>query len=173
MDERALAAAARKGSVASFNELARRHQDAAYNVACRLLGSPTEAGGATQEALFAAYRALPAWAGGSFRAWMLRCVVRACRERRQRATAPAAPARNASLYGAGQPTLRAAEAALAGLPWEERVVLVLADVQGLSYDEVAWVAGASLAEVRRRLHEGRRRLERVLSTDCGNGCGWP
>ncbi len=173
MDERALAAAARKGSAASFNELARRHQDAAYNVAYRLLSSDREAGKATEEALLAAYRALPAWAGGSFRALLIRCVVRACRERRGGTGAPAAQAPCASGAGPRRHALRAAEAALAGLPWEERVAVVLADVQGLSYGEVARVTGASTAEVRRHLQQGRARLGRELSTDHGNGPGWP
>ncbi len=161
MDEDTLVAAARKGSPASFNELARRHADAAYNVAYRLLGSSGEATEATEEALLAAYRALPAWAGGSFGAWLLRCVVRACREWRGVVAG----------VGRGQPALPEPEAALTRLPWEERVAVVLADVQGLSYAEVASITGASLAAVRCRLHQGRGRLRREqgLSTDFGNG----
>ncbi len=170
MDERTLVAAACKGSAAPFNELARRHADAAYNVAYRLLGSSGEAAEATEDALLAAYRALPAWPGGSFRAWLLRFVVRACHERAGSARG-VLPAGN----GARQDPLRAVELGVLRLPWEERVTVVLADVQGLSHEEVARAMGASLAGVRRRLHEGRGRLgrEQRLSTDFGNGlpCG--
>ncbi|MDI7276613.1 MAG: sigma factor [Anaerolineae bacterium] len=152
MDERALVAAARKGSVASFNELVRLHQDLAYSLACRLLGCPEAAAKATQEAFLSAYRALPAFDGGSFRSWLLRLVIECCR--RGTARAPANPANGL-------------EEGLAALPWEERVALVLADVAGLGHHQIAAATGARPQQVRRRLHRGRSWLRDWLVTQHG------
>jgi RNA polymerase sigma-70 factor (ECF subfamily) len=85
--ERAEVEAARRGDVAAFNQLVERYQRLAYNVAYRTLGQAEEAADATQEAFLSAFRALPGFRGGAFKAWLLRIVVNCCYDqlrRRQR-----------------------------------------------------------------------------------------
>ncbi len=175
MDERALIASARRGDAESFNQLVRRHQDVAYDVAYRLLGHPDAAADATQEAVLGAYRALPALRGGSFRAWLLRRVVGACRRRARLRHSRLSAWAGDELQGADCSSQRdspesseeapldpglvqATQAGIARLPLESQVVLVLADVQGLSYEEVAQVTGAAPAVVGRQLGRARARL---------------
>ncbi len=169
MDERALIGAACRGDVGSFNCLVCRHQDAAYNVAYRLLGHADAAGDALEEALLKAHRALPALRGAPFEVWLLRRVVDACR-RRARVSRRGSPVplgtrvQGGSCFGSpGETSLdpdlvQAIEAGIGSLPFESRAVLVLADVQGLSDEEMAQVTGAAPAVVGRRLAEARRRL---------------
>ncbi len=154
MDERALVAAARGGDGESFNRLIAAHQDAAYNVAWRLLGQPGAAMRASEEAFAAAYRALPAYRGEPFKVWLLRFLVRACRRQ-------LAPWRG-DMAGPPDRTARqgpeAVAAAIGRLSREERVVLVLADMQRLSYEQVARVTGEPVGTVRGRLARARAQL---------------
>ncbi len=168
MDEHALLASARQGSAAGFNALIRLHQDGAYNVACRVLGQPSLAADVVQQACWAAYRALPAYRGRSFRAWLLRLVTQACSEelRRRPQSPPAAEPAAPWAHGQG-PQQDASSGALASailaLPWEQRVTLVLADLQGLSYQEVAEITGAAPARVKACLGQARARLRDTLA----------
>lgn len=172
MDERVLSAAACRGDIQSFNQLVSMHQDLAFSVAYRLLGYAGAAADALEEALLTAYRALPARRGGSFRAWLLRRIVDACRRRARLGQTGFPPPPGAQMQDGGgfadsegspDPGLvQAIEAGIGSLPFECRVVLVLADVQGLSYEEIAQVTGWAPAVVGRRLAEGRRRLRNWL-----------
>jgi DNA-directed RNA polymerase specialized sigma24 family protein len=73
-----LIAATQAGNPAVYNALVRTYQDVAYSVAYRVLGHPDEAADAAQRAFLAAYRALPSFRGGSFKAWLLRIVTNVC-----------------------------------------------------------------------------------------------
>lgn len=169
MDERALIGAACCGDTESFNRLVCRHQDVAYNVAYHLLGHADAAADALEEALLKAHRALPALRGAPFEVWLLRKVVDACRRRARlgQSGCPLPPGAQVQgggcLEGPGKTSLdpdlvQAIEAGIGSLPFESRVVLVLADVQGLSYEEIAQVTGTAPAVVGRRLAEARARL---------------
>ncbi len=179
MEERALIGAACCGDAGSFNRLVCRHQDAAYNVAYRLLGHADAAGDALEEALLKAHRALPAIRGAPFEVWLLRRVVDACRRRarvsRRGSHVPLGTrVQGGSCFGGpGETSLdpdlvQAIEAGIGSLPFESRVVLVLADVQGLSYEEMAQVTGTAPAVVARRLAAARGRLRDWLY---GRGLG--
>ncbi len=181
MDEQALIASARAGNTHSFNMLVRAYQDIAYNVAYRVLGQADAAADAAQEAFLAAYRALPAFRGGSFKAWLLRIVTNACydqlrlRKRRPQTSLEAVvddPDYASALVDHGESPeeillrrdlAQAIEAGIAKLPFDQRVVLVLSDVQGMSYDEIAAVTGASLGTVKSRLSRARGRLRDYLT----------
>lgn len=181
MDEQALIAAARTGNTSAFNTLVRAYQDVAYNVAYRILGHGDSAADATQEAFLAAYRALPAFRGGSFKAWVLRIVTNACydqlrvRQRRPQvsledavedadyASSFADPGESPEEAILRQDMAQAIEAAIAKLPLDQRVALVLSDVQGLSYDEIVAVTGASLGTVKSRLSRARARVRDYLT----------
>ncbi len=180
MDEQALIASARAGNQHAFNLLVRVYQDMAYNVAYRVLGQPEAAADATQDAFLAAYRALSVFRGGSFKAWLLRIVTNACydqlrRQKRRPQTSledlvedpdysPSLTDRNESPEEAllNAELAHAIEAAIARLPFDQRIVLVLSDVQGLSYEEIAAATDASLGTVKSRLSRARARLRDYL-----------
>ncbi len=183
MDEQAMIASARAGNAADLGELIGRYQDMAYSVAYRILGHPDAAADATQEAFLSAYRALAAYRGGSFRAWLLRIVTNACYDQlRLKKRRPllllddmiqddrgylalsdwAEDPEEAALR---RDLVSSVEAGLATLSWEQRVVVVLSDVQGLSYHEIAAVTGASLGAVKSRLNRARARLRDYLASN--------
>ncbi|MDQ7030260.1 MAG: sigma-70 family RNA polymerase sigma factor [Ardenticatenia bacterium] len=172
---------AQAGDVEAFNRLVGRYQRLAYNVAYRLTGDPDMAADATQEAFLAAYRALHAFGGGSFRAWLLRIVTNKCYDilryhRRRPATSlDALVAQSAIPKELGRETalrpeemverLELAEllqAAIMELPEAQRVTLILADVHGFSYAEIADITGVELGTVKSRLNRARRRLRALL-----------
>lgn len=159
MDERYLANAVHTGQVADLNRLIEAHQDMVYSVAYRLLGQADGATQATEEAFLTAYRALPAYRGGSFQVWLLRIVIRTCHKHlRERRDDTAILTGHAEGRGSESEMDQVIGAGISRLPWKQRVTLVLADVQGLSYEEMAQVTGTAPAVVGRRLAEGRRRL---------------
>jgi RNA polymerase sigma-70 factor (ECF subfamily) len=173
--------AAQRGDVAAFNELVLAHQTAVYNVALRTLGSPEDAADATQEAFLSAFRAIREFRGGSFKAWVLRIAVNACYDiLRRRQRRPASSLELVLEGGESDPGLadrqvgpeRAAlgvetaaqvQAALLLLPDEQRTLVVLCDVQGLSYEEAAEATGAALGTVKSRLSRARARLREELT----------
>ncbi|HEY8476683.1 MAG TPA: sigma-70 family RNA polymerase sigma factor [Chloroflexota bacterium] len=174
-------AKARKGDLAAFNLLVERYQHLVYNVALRTLGHPQDAEDATQDTFLAAFRRLHDFRGGSFRGWLLRIAVNTCYDvlrRRQRRPAQSLdrllddpdhpvdipdpdPAPEAVVLGKEAQHLIASSLQL--LPPEQRVVVVLADVQGLSYEEIATATGTSLGTVKSRLSRGRAHLRDILS----------
>lgn len=181
MDEQALIASARTGNPQAFNALVRSYQDMAYNVAYRVVGHPDAAADATQDAFLAAYRALPAFRGGSFKAWLLRIVTNMCydqlrlKQRRPQvsldgmvedpdyALALSDDSESPEEALLRQDLRRAMEAAIAKLPFDQRVTLVLSDVHELSYQEIADATGASLGTVKSRLSRARARLRDYLT----------
>lgn len=162
-------------TAARFEQTALPHLDAAYTLARHLLRNEQDAEDAVQEAFLRAIRHFDGYRGGDMRAWVLTIVRRSCytwlrRHRGERETtefdetihhAPAAvedPEAQA-LHGA----LREALAqAIAELPVEFREVVVLRDVQGLSYGEIAEVVGIPIGTVMSRLSRARQRLQRAL-----------
>ncbi len=181
MDEQRLVAAARRGDLDAFNELVLAYQDRLYNLAYRILGDPAMAEDAVQEALIAAYRALETFRGGSFLAWLRRTVVNRCydelRRRKRRPTVswesfgeldeeanpflvnghpnPEEAAQQAELSDFLQAAIRA-------LPPDQRVVLVLSDVEGMDYEQIARTLGVPLGTVKSRLARARARLRDYL-----------
>jgi RNA polymerase sigma factor (sigma-70 family) len=176
MDEQALIASARKGDVRAFNQLVLLYQGMAYNVAYRILSDPDAAADATQDAFLSAFRAMPKFRGGSFKSWVLRIVTNACYDQlrfKQRRPASSLddlaveadhtsylhdPAEQPDESVERQELNQMIQAAISTLPVEQRVVLILSDVQGLNYQEIAQVTGLSLGTVKSRLSRGRSRL---------------
>lgn len=180
-----LVAAARRGDVAAFNALVQQHQRQVYNLCYRTLGNAEDAADATQEAFFRAYRGIGSFRGepDGFRGWLLRIAVNACyddlRRHKRRPTASLdEPLPGTELpSGEGLPdpqagpeqralaaeTSRSIEAALARLSVEQRLAVVLCDVQGLSYEEAARAMGVELGTVRSRLSRGRAALRESLA----------
>jgi len=180
-EESRLVARSRQGDLQAFNSLVEMYQGITYNLCLRLLGSPEAAEDATQEAFLSAFRHIADFRGGSFRSWLLRIAANAAtdelRRRRRRPQIPleSAPDGEGPAYQVADSSpgpeavalrrevIRQVEAGLLTLPGDQRLAVVLSDVQGLSYDEVAQVTGATLGTVKSRISRGRERLRRYLS----------
>lgn len=174
-DEARLIRRSQAGDLSAFNAFVEAYQGQVYNLCLRLLGDLAAAEDATQEAFIAAYRHITRFRGGSFRAWLLRIAANACydelRRRRARPTQPieeaidlASPGGSESpeVYVVRRELARHIQAGLATLPPDQRLAVILRDVQGLSYEEIAQVTSSSLGTVRSRLSRGRARLRDYL-----------
>jgi len=180
MDEQALIASARKGDTRAFNQLVLLYQSMAYNVAYRVLSDPDAAADATQDAFLSAYKAMQQFRGGSFKAWLLRIVTNACydqlrvRQRRPTSSLDDLPVESDHISYLNDPSEgpvelverqelnRGIQEGISTLPAEQRVILVLSDVQGLNYQEIAQVTGLSLGTVKSRLSRARAKLRDYL-----------
>jgi RNA polymerase sigma-70 factor (ECF subfamily) len=182
MDEKTFILAAQKGDISAFNQLVRTYQTLVYRTAYRVLGEGPSAEDATQDAFVSAYKHLREYRGGSFKAWLLRIVTNACydqlRVKQRRPTAsldamlvdPDHPAPGADRaapespqdYAERQELGDAIQRGLAKLPTDQRVTLVLTDIEGFSYDEVAAATGANLGTVKSRLSRARAALRVYL-----------
>ena len=164
--DRALLAAHLDGDRDAFAALVRAHQDRLWAVAVRTLGDRHEAADALQDGLLSAYRAAASYRGEArVTTWLHRVVVNACLDRvRRRAARPTVPLGDRDdVPAAGDPlgdreTAMELEAALAGLPTEQRAAIVLVDVQGYGVEEAARVLGCPPGTVKSRCARGRARL---------------
>ena len=190
MDETALIREAQRGGqigLDAFNTLVMAYQSQVYNVAYRILGDGAAAADATQESFISAFRSLPNFRGGSFKSFLLRTVTNACydamRYAKRRPATSLDDVGNATNTDPDSPSMaerlpadeedpaetierfdlreHIARAALQ-LPVDQRIVFVLSDVQGLSYDEIAEVTKASLGTVKSRLSRARAKLRDLL-----------
>ncbi len=178
--DEALILEAQGGSLEAFNRLVRRHERAVYNVALRLVGTAMAAEEVTQDTFMRAYGALERFRGGDFRPWLLRIATnRAYDELRRRKRAPGSfeeltyepEVEWSTLTSVEEPDARAErlelarvlEAALAQLPTDQRVAVVLSDVQGYDYVEIAAITGVPYGTVKSRLSRARSRLRSLLA----------
>jgi RNA polymerase sigma factor (sigma-70 family) len=181
-EERRLVEVAQRGDVESFNELVRLYEGRVYNLCYRMLGDADSAADAAQDAFLSAFRNLRSFRGGSFRSWMLRIATNTCydalRARKRRPSVSldietedeedSAPLQIADTAESPDDfTLRRELAAaiqdgLTTLPDEQRIVLILSDIQGLAYEEIAQITNSNLGTVKSRLSRGRARLREVL-----------
>ena len=175
-----LVARAQKGDLAAFNELVERYQTSVFNLCLRMLGAPQPAEDATQEAFISAFRHIEKFRGGMFRSWLLRIASNACYdELRRRKSRPAVSIDEprgeddrAIDPPSGSPTMEehaeqmelrgALEAALARLPADQRLAIVLCDVQGLDYAEIAVVMQCSLGTVKSRINRARGKMRTLM-----------
>ncbi len=183
MDEPALIQAAQHGDLDAFNTLVLAYQDVVYNTALRILNDEDLAADAAQEAFLSAFRAMNSYRGGSFRAWLLRTVTNACydelRRKKRRPTTPLEPETDegedmesprwlADPSASPEQQLDQAELehaiqhCLENLPTDFRAVVVLADIQGLDYSEVAVAVKSPIGTIRSRLARARSRLRECL-----------
>lgn len=180
-DESGLISAAQRGDLDSFNALVLMYQDSVYTIAYRIMGEASSAADMTQEALITAYRKLTTYRGGNFRAWLLRIVTNTCydelrRQRRRPATSieelpdaesadgPALPdPTQTPEQAAQQHELRnAIQDCINGLGVDQRIVLVMSDIEGYSYQEIAEFIGTPQGTVKSRLSRARLGMRRCL-----------
>jgi RNA polymerase sigma-70 factor (ECF subfamily) len=170
------------GDVRAFDEVYARHAEMVYNLALRLSGDAEEAADLTQEVFLRVHRHLGSFAGRSaLKTWIFRVALNHCRERLSRfrpLTQPigdeadglggfqpqrlADPRRGPEDLAVAADLGRQVARGLARLPAAFREAVVLRDLQGLSYEEIATVLGVRVGTVRSRIARGREQLRHLL-----------
>jgi RNA polymerase sigma-70 factor (ECF subfamily) len=176
----ALVASCRAGDTTAFARLVERHEGMVFNLSARLLGDPEEARDVAQEVFLQVYRMLGRFEGrSSLKTWIYRIAVNQCHNRRRfwhrrrrdredgldAVTVEAAGARGGSSpYEEARLHERArrVQAALLGLSFEHRSVLVLREVEGLTCEEVAGALGVPEGTVKSRLSRAREAMRQRL-----------
>ncbi len=187
MDDLKLVQDAIQGDLDAFNRLVLAYQDIGFNLAYRMLGDPVLAEDATQDAFLSAYKHLNTFRGGSFKAWVMRMVTNTCydelRRQQRRPTTALEPVNDDDDEIELPPWLadgslspeetietgeldQAIQHCLGALSPEFRSVVILVDVQGMDYDEVASVVNTPLGTIKSRLARARLRMR-----DCLQGFG--
>ncbi|HJR81529.1 MAG TPA: sigma-70 family RNA polymerase sigma factor [Anaerolineales bacterium] len=183
MNEQALIQDAQGGSLDAFNALILHYQDSVFNTALRILGDEDLASDATQEAFLSAFRSITSFRGGSFKAWLMRTVTNACydelRRQKRRPTMPleletedgeemdsprwlADPSMSPEQQAEADEVEHAIQHCLNNLPVEFKTVVVMADIQGMDYSEVAIAVHVPLGTIKSRLARARLRLRECL-----------
>ncbi len=181
MNESQTIQAAQKGDLAAFNRLVMAYQGLAYNVAWRLMGNADAAADSTQEAFIKAFKSIKQYrGGGSFKSWLLRIVSNTCYDQlRYNKRRPSESLEDDDFDSDYAPHLidyaeRPEEGvqrrelgdmlqrAIAQLPPEQRLVLILSDVEGFSYQEIVQTTELALGTVKSRLNRARRKLRDIL-----------
>ena len=174
---------AQQADLDAFNHLVHRHQNAVYSTALRYMRTPDLADDVTQDAFLRAYQAIDTFQnhnGIGFRSWLLRIasnraldVLRA-RKRRPADSLDAALDDEESTWAPEDPGETPLEFAERGdlaqhLEWalgqispDQRAVIILSDIQGHSYDDIAVMLGVAPGTVKSRLHRARARLREIL-----------
>lgn len=164
---------ARLGDRPAFDELLRRHDDRMRGLAYRLLADRHAMDDALQEAYLKAYRGLDRFrAGSDFGAWLYRVTYNSCiDELRTRKRSPVArddQADPASTRPGPERVVSASEtvrSALADLPVNQRVTVVLVDGEGFDHREAAEILGVAPGTIASRLHRARATLRRILGDE--------
>jgi RNA polymerase sigma-70 factor (ECF subfamily) len=166
--EERLIASARSGDRDAFDELFRRERPYVFNLMCQLTGDAARADDLTQEAVIAAFRKLGQFRSeSSFRTWLSRIAINLFRmERRKAPRHESLTLETIWLPGDDDhPERRIIKSELQWcirhslrhhLPRKYRIVLILRDLQNLSYREIADILGCSLGRVKTDLHRGRK-----------------
>lgn len=172
IDDAYLVRRAREGYLDAYQALVERHAPRAYRVALRLLGNHEDAEDVTQDALLAAWQALPGFrAEASFSTWLYRIVTTRALNKSTRTARtaaldttpePADPGRGPAEQTEQNLIADAITEAIAALPTAQRVALVLHQFEGLSYGEIAEITDSTVATVRSHLHRARRTLATTL-----------
>ena len=169
---------AQAGDLGAFNDLVTCYQDQLYGLVARMVPDPDQAADAVQEAFFSAYRNLDSFRGGSVKSWLSRIAINAAMDlQRARKRRPVQPYPELDDDSWQPPTgedadperqvvtgerVRVLTAALAAIGDDQRAAIVLFDVEGFDYGEIAEMTGVSLGTVKSRIHRGRLALRRRL-----------
>src|SRR3954463_13002632 len=175
-----LVARSRGGDLDSFNQLVVRWERPIYALAYRVIGREEDARDVCQETFLRAFRALGGFRGqAKFSSWLYRISLNLCRDwvRRQRRTpviqlpedvdvmelaAAREPSEPIEDVVARHDLTRAVERAMAKLPEEQRTAIILKEYHGLTFQEIADLAGCPLSTVKTRLYQGLAVLRREL-----------
>lgn len=180
-EDQRLVQLAQTGDMAAFNMIVERHQRAVYSTCLRMLRDPHLAEDATQDAFVRAWNAIESFRGGIVRPWLLRIATNRTYDiLRSRARRPAASLDAQPFESEPEWTTQVSQGehpeqfttrgelsdllqeALASLPDDQRLAIVLSDVQGYGYDEIAEVMDIAVGTVKSRISRGRARLRDYL-----------
>ena len=185
MNESTIINSAQNGDLDAFNELVLKYQDMMYRIALRILNDEPAADDATQNAMIQAFRNVKSFRGGSFRSWLARVTVNASydelrRWRRQPSLSleqvnndgeeieslpwmmdlSAGPEENYESVEIRDAIQRAVKALIP----DYRLVVILVDVEGMSYEEAARIARIPVGTVKSRLARARMQLRKALQS---------
>ena len=169
------------GDTDAFNVLVDRYQARAYNLCLRMLGDGDAAADVAQDAFISAYRHLPSLRG-EFRPWLMRIVANACRDALRSQKRRPTVSMDISRDEDDGPGLQIADSAdgpedalihrefqqaiftaLRSIPDDQREVIVLSDIEGRSYQEIADITGINIGTVKSRLNRARLRMRELLT----------
>ncbi len=170
---------ARDGDLEAFNDLVRLYQDSLFALVVRMVPDRDQASDAVQEAFFSAFRNLHNFRGGSVKSWLNRiCVNAAMDTQRARKRRPVQPYpelddeswqppaprdQDPERLAVDAERSRTLAEALTHITDDQRTAIVLYDVEGYDYGEIADMTGVSLGTVKSRIHRGRLSLRDILS----------
>jgi RNA polymerase sigma-70 factor (ECF subfamily) len=170
---------ARGGDLDAFNDLVVCYQDLLFALVVRMVPDRDQASDAVQEAFFSAFRNMDRFRGGSVRSWLSRIAINAAMDaQRLKKRRPADPYPELEDDSWQPPTTeaddpvttslrserhRALNEALARITDDQRAAIVLFDVEGYDYAEIAQMTGVSLGTVKSRIHRGRLALRDRLA----------
>ena len=174
--EEDLIARSRDGDVDAFNQIVDMYQRPLYNMALRMLGDAPAAEDATQDAFFSAFRNIGRFKGGNLKSWLFTIAANACRDvlrsRNVRRTKsldaedvsidPPSSNESPEDYAVRREMGQSIQQGLDSIPHDQRLAVVLIDVQGFGYEEAAGVMGISVGTVKSRLSRGRARVRDFL-----------
>ena len=166
------------GETEAFEDLVRAHEKTVYNLALRMTGNPQDAEDMAQEAFLKAYRSLPEFRGESkFSVWLYRIVSNVCLDHlRRQSRRPAVSLTTEDEEGEAQQwdvpdeslsperlleqklTREAVQKGLRQLPEEQRQILLLREIKGLSYEEIGEILALEPGTVKSRIFRARKRL---------------
>ena len=186
-DEAEVVTELQAGSPAAFDALIQHFHGPLFRLLCQMLGNPADAADTTQEVFLKAFRGLHGFRGGSsLKTWLYRIAIREAlnqrrwwRRHQSRETSFDGDGMGDEALGAGndpgpfeacasRETQRAVRRALARLPQAFRSAVVLRDLEGLAYEEIAEVLEISIGTVKSRILRGRRALRDLLEAELGN-----
>ncbi|GAB5494252.1 MAG: sigma-70 family RNA polymerase sigma factor [Phototrophicaceae bacterium] len=172
---------AQQGDIDSFNALVLQFQDYIFTISYRIMGESDSASDATQDTFLTAYRKLDSFRGGNFKAWIARIATNTCydelRKQKRRPQDYIEDMTGTEMYGeapiasdapspeeeAQRSDLnRALQDCIMSLNDDQRIVLVMSDVEGYAYQEIADTVDTSLGTVKSRLSRARLSVRRCL-----------
>lgn len=185
-DDLRLVHAAQGGDLNAFNRLVTRHERAVYNVCYRMLRDGALAEDATQDAFIRVWNSIDSFHGGIVRPWILRIatnrtydILRAQARRPARSldaqsfeaepewTSQADAVEHPESFVARSELSAFLESTLAALPEDQRLAIVLSDVQGYPYDEIGEIMDVPVGTVKSRISRGRSRLRELFRSSPG------
>jgi RNA polymerase sigma-70 factor (ECF subfamily) len=169
------------GDLEAFNELVGHYQDLLFGLTYRVVRDREVAADAVQEAFFSAFRNLDRFRGTTFRAWLSRIAINAAtdvlRARKRRPAdpypeweddswqPPSGPEDDPELLATRRARARAIAVAMSAITADQRRAILLFDVEGFDYQEIADITEVSLGTVKSRIHRGRLALRDLLADE--------
>ncbi|MBZ4687245.1 MAG: polymerase sigma-70 factor, subfamily [Clostridia bacterium] len=178
MDEKKLLAKVKKGDLESFNILVEKYQKHVYNIAYRFMGSREDASDAAQEAFLKAYRSISKFRNdASFKTWLYHITANVCRDELRKRKNTSVISLDVPIMGddgqeidrqlkSGNPSPEEqfevkenqsfVQEVINSLPEDYRIILILRELQGLSYEEITEALNCSMGTVKSRLSRARK-----------------